>query len=382
MLTSVQRKRIAAAAASFGIEATAAGELVAELSDACPGACVSLQVLANPVGQRSMPVTAITRGIDPALIDAYLAYYGAINPYNNIYVRLTTEPALARRMVAPDVMLRSEFYQDWARHSKVIGAGAGVALWQRGTPRVALAVNYGLDADEARDNLALEALKLVTQYCTPNLDIAMLDVPLQSIATSFLDVLRHPAFVIMGGRQLVHANGAGQNLLSAAAVAALRGGRFCFIDPALDTALEAAFNSWVTGQPMAGPLVVRRPSGSPILFRLLPFIGADAAGQGAGAVDRALNLKQMLVVAIDPDDTALPPPDLLASIYGLTKAEAAVALAIAGGRSLEEYASEAKVSPLTARNQLRSASEKMGAPRQAQVVTKVMRLGLVSAKLV
>ena len=72
-----------------------------------------------------------------------------------------------------------------------------------------------------------------------------------------------------------------------------------------------------------------------------------------------------------------PPPSAFRDLFGLTPAEAALAQALAAGRSLHEYADEARVTCETARWRLKQVLAKTDTHRQAELV----RLLLTSAVL-
>jgi DNA-binding CsgD family transcriptional regulator len=80
-----------------------------------------------------------------------------------------------------------------------------------------------------------------------------------------------------------------------------------------------------------------------------------------------------LVVARVPRDPAKLTP-LLQMGYGLTPAEAGIALALARGLSLEAIAQERTTSLWTVRTQLRAACAKLGVSRQAELVARLAEL--------
>jgi len=80
-----------------------------------------------------------------------------------------------------------------------------------------------------------------------------------------------------------------------------------------------------------------------------------------------------LVVARVPRDPAKLTP-LLEAGYGLTLAEAGIALALTRGLSLEEIAQERATSLWTVRTQLRAACAKLGVSRQAELVARLAEL--------
>lgn len=106
----------------------------------------------------------------------------------------------------------------------------------------------------------------------------------------------------------------------------------------------------------------RRPFGaivSPILAPAgnpAPFIYAAATGAA------------VLVTVSDPDDTDAPAPEHLQQLFELTPAESRLAAALAGGRSVAEYAEASRISVGTARWTLKRILAKTGCRRQAELV--------------
>ncbi|MDZ7828191.1 MAG: helix-turn-helix transcriptional regulator [Halofilum sp. (in: g-proteobacteria)] len=70
----------------------------------------------------------------------------------------------------------------------------------------------------------------------------------------------------------------------------------------------------------------------------------------------------------DLDDTGLLRPDILRDLYGLTDAEARLAVAIGRGRELPELADCWQVSVETLRSHLKSVFAKIGVNRQIDLV--------------
>jgi DNA-binding CsgD family transcriptional regulator len=66
--------------------------------------------------------------------------------------------------------------------------------------------------------------------------------------------------------------------------------------------------------------------------------------------------------------------DRLHSKFGLTYAEAAIALYIGGGGQLRSYAQQRKVSRNTVRNQLQQVFDKIGVSRQVDLIARLREL--------
>jgi len=90
--------------------------------------------------------------------------------------------------------------------------------------------------------------------------------------------------------------------------------------------------------------------------------------------DFAFGFEQSVMVVVrTPRDPARLTP-LLQTGFGLTAAEAGVALGLAQGLSIDEIARERATSLWTVRTQLRSACAKLGVSRQAELVARLAQL--------
>jgi DNA-binding CsgD family transcriptional regulator len=117
---------------------------------------------------------------------------------------------------------------------------------------------------------------------------------------------------------------------------------------------------------------IRRPSGArPLVLTVVPIGRCTRDGIGAGSVRAAVHI-------VDPASRPVTTADRLRACFGLTPAEAVLAQALAAGRSLHEYADEARVTCETARWRLKQILAKTDTHRQAELV----RLLLTSAVVV
>lgn len=66
---------------------------------------------------------------------------------------------------------------------------------------------------------------------------------------------------------------------------------------------------------------------------------------------------------------------MLRALYGLTRCEAELAVALAAGADLHRYCDEHGVSPNTARTHLKHVLDKTGLHRQAELAGRVAALG-------
>jgi DNA-binding CsgD family transcriptional regulator len=167
-----------------------------------------------------------------------------------------------------------------------------------------------------------------------------------------LDAIPHPALLAWPDAAVLHANPSAAAMLRQRSGLQLNGGRLAAPTTAETCRLRRGL---AASRPIA--LVVGRGAARPLAVSLAP------AGNGA-----------VLVQAIDPDAVVLPTPQALAVLFGLTRAEARIALAVGAGRSLPQAAVEQGIAASTARTHLNQALAKTGAARQAELAALLARV--------
>ena len=81
-----------------------------------------------------------------------------------------------------------------------------------------------------------------------------------------------------------------------------------------------------------------------------------------------------VVLLTDPDHTPETPAQLLRRVYGLTRKEAQLALALAGGKTLADAAEGLRIAEGTARRHLAAIFARTGIHRQAELVRLILSL--------
>lgn len=109
----------------------------------------------------------------------------------------------------------------------------------------------------------------------------------------------------------------------------------------------------------AGSAAACRVGEPPLSLLIAPLKAAAANDQDAPAA---------IVFVLDPEQVKSPTPKQLRDQFGLTAAEAVLALAVAEGQGLRACATHLRISETTARTHLRRVFEKTGTRRQAELV--------------
>jgi DNA-binding CsgD family transcriptional regulator len=133
---------------------------------------------------------------------------------------------------------------------------------------------------------------------------------------------------------------------------------------ALDRALHAALWNRSASALMA-PVPLPRADKRPVLAYPIRLAAVSAD---------ALAACQALVVLVDPDERPRPPEAALRAGFGLTAAEAKLAMHLAAGEALDAAADTLGIAKETARVQLKAVFAKLDLHRQAELVALMARL--------
>ena len=150
---------------------------------------------------------------------------------------------------------------------------------------------------------------------------------------------------------------------------AVRGGTLTATGRECDGALQNLIGSVIArgtlyeAEPVGG-VALARPGAAPLLVH-----GAPVARSAADLFQQA----RAILTIDDPDARQAPHAQILRQVFGLTGAEAAIAIALANGSDIEEIARMRGVSVGTLRNQVKTVFAKTDTSRQAELVAKLMR---------
>lgn len=186
-----------------------------------------------------------------------------------------------------------------------------------------------------------------------------------------VDQLSVATIILDDKGQVVNSNAMAAALLKEGDGLSLRGRRLHIEGRATDRALQSALSGVISAQ-LAGEaslvraLRVPRPGGrAPLGLVIRPVPASDWQDGQAGAC--------AAVFISDPEQRDSASQQILGELFGLTPAEANVAILLARGLSLAEVAETQNISPHTARAQLKAIFAKTGASRQAELVRMVIK---------
>lgn len=187
-----------------------------------------------------------------------------------------------------------------------------------------------------------------------------------------LDAMPDGIALLDADRGLVFANAALRRMAAEGDGLSLGADGLVLPDPARRPALSRAVTAALAASEgrvglleSAGSLALPRPSGrAPFMVRAVPVVPGGVWGGFRGA---------MLLVT-GGNRRPRPNPALLARMFDLTPAEAALAAAIAAGRTLAEHAAKRGISVETARSHMAAIRRKTGCHRQADLTALLARL--------
>lgn len=317
---------------------------------------------------------AVGRQMSEDLLREFHAHYQAIDPRIEAGLRLPAkvfypDPALCE----PRAFERSEFYNDFYRRcgSRWM-AGAMLERTAEVTTGFAVVRTPKQGPFEDED---IRTLQLVQPHVTiaARMQRRLAErAEAVTINLEALDRLATGVVVLNSQGQTVLANRAARRMaasgdglcLGPEGLTALNGGPTVSLQKALAAALRHIHDrSSFAPQVVA----VQRPSmRRPYEILMAPVPGQDSAWGLTGA--------GIVILLTDPEDIPEPPVELLARLYGLTRAEASVGAALAVGQTLKEIADAAGYTREAARWHLKQIFQKTGVRRQAALV-KLLRSG-------
>lgn len=185
----------------------------------------------------------------------------------------------------------------------------------------------------------------------------------------FLDGSPHGLFLLDGEGQVRHVNRTGEALVAQHDAIGLASGRLRAATPDATGRLQgliAKAGAGAGGARVGGSMALASPSGRPPLSVMVSPVGAErlALFQAGPSV---------IVCVTDLEAGVRPPAEALRDLFGLTRAEARVALALLEGASPREAASRLGVSFYTVRGHLAQIFDKTGVKRQSEMVRLMLR---------
>lgn len=182
-------------------------------------------------------------------------------------------------------------------------------------------------------------------------------------AAEAVDNMRHGVFVVGPSSAVVYANRVAEDIVGTGDGPVVRWGRLGLGVPSADAKLQRciadAFGDNDSGARHGNSLLCPRAAElRPYVIHVVPFTSVPP--------DR--RQPRALVIVVDPERQAQPHRDLLMHLFGLTPAEAEVALRVLRGDGLRPISDELTLSLATVKTHLQHVFTKTGTHRQAELV--------------
>ena len=189
----------------------------------------------------------------------------------------------------------------------------------------------------------------------------------QNFLASSLDVLAMPTLLIDEYGRAVHANRSAEQLLEGRNALWLENGHLFTRDEAVTRSINLEVSNAIRAsrgiavEPCTTVQLPRRAR-SPLIIMIAPMqFSRSEAGQGAA-----------LLFVFDPEIAPSVGVDVVRALFGLSDAEAQLAVALGSGKTLEDAAQERGTSIHTIRTQLKSIFNKTGTKRQSDLVALLL----------
>ncbi len=341
------------------------------------GADMGLMVSPSIPGVMAVPLFAF--GLDMTLIsEVYPKYAGRAEFTTRALATGRTPGAfLVDELMAPAEQATNAFWQELAVPLDVT---SGIFTMVR-TPdengravimnfyRVGKRPKYGPDDVKAMDALI--------PHLRRALGVLLDAPPPQATAPDVKELynaIGAPCFFLGADGRIAQSNHAAELLVKAGDGLEVRDGKLCLWDGLAQSELSAALartigDGWSAKFRTGAELLARRPSGGSPLVLVATPIGADGPIMAVAAPVRCA----LFVLEEKLRANGLL-PERLQRLYGLTSAEADIAIEIASGAVLSEIAKGRGTTTATVRTQVKTALRKTGARRQADLAALVNRL--------
>jgi DNA-binding CsgD family transcriptional regulator/PAS domain-containing protein len=295
---------------------------------------------------------------------------------NDLWVERSAQLDLGQVFTSQSLMSdaqfeRTSFYQDWTRQLGIyhmVGVLFPTAHGETGVlgvHRARAAGPYG-EADRRQLGALLPHVRRALGLRDRLRNTALA----QSAALGALERIETGVLVVDASRTVLYANRAAERLLESVPEIYTQAQRLRIDDPGLNNRLawlvREAVRTATGGTHLQGTaMVVGRPGRLPVTLLVAPWRAtwapADVAQPAA------------MIFIRDPEASGSAASQTLRELFGLTRAEAAIAVAIGEGQSLEHIAAALGVGLGTVRTHLKKALAKTGTGRQGALVALVAR---------
>ena len=327
---------------------------------------------------RSYP--AFAEGIGEEYLEAYVNYYDQVNPWTSINVRSPLMvPLWTEDSIPAETIRETEFYRDFLRHLGESDSATGIKLVHDEARFAQLSLHY---SSKRAERVHQKVTPLLTAIA-PTLQQSIRALRLRQSTLerdhfgNFVETLVDPSLVIDRFGKVKVLNRSAERLLEDRnAIRIERGDVLHLQDQTAGAYVEKMRQALVHGEHLVAPASAREPvlhiGASSYRLTVLRLSANLSTLWGLGEFwsRSAALLLTFTPIALDPGTQLAR----LREAFGLTMAEAEVALLLSSGVALPDAAEIRGVSYQTVRWQLKSIFQKTKVNRQAELVALLVTI--------
>ncbi len=330
-------------------------------------------------GRPAGSISAGIGGIAGAPMDEYARFWVRHDPWARAGAALAPGVHDIARLVPPEALERSRIWNEWGKPNDAAFHALGVVL--KRDEGFSAGVYFHRRAGQ--EHFSAPELD-VAQFMLPHLHRAFaaeeILAPTRDAAgpalRAGLDALADGVVLLDTKRRVTFANRAVQAMAAQDDGLALAGqGGLTAPDPKTRHALWRAVTAALAvleGQvgllPFAGSISLPRPSGgAPWLVRAVPVTRSGPPEMPGG-------FEGVMLLVTDGERRVKPNGALLMRLYGLSSAQAALATALAAGRTVAEHAAQRRIAVSTAQGHLAGIRKRTGCRRLSDLTALLARL--------
>jgi DNA-binding CsgD family transcriptional regulator len=267
----------------------------------------------------------------------------------------------------PEEIFDTRFYREWLAPQGVVYGAAAIVMHEGAWSTQIFLLRDAAAGGFSREEI--DALDLLMPHLQRAIQMRMRFTELemgQDFLAGGLDVLRIPTLFFDEHGRVMHMNKRAKAMLTGSRHLRIEDSHLIASDREASRKLSYEIGSAIQasrGGTAAFNEVVLLPRQDqlPLMLMLAPV--RTHGGQRHGAA---------LLFVFDPDNALNLTIEHVCKLFGLTKAEARIAVALCRGQTLEDFAREFSVSLNTVRTQLKSVFIKTGTRRQAELVSLLL----------
>jgi DNA-binding CsgD family transcriptional regulator len=314
--------------------------------------------------QGSMPYVPSTRSMEQSF-ELYVrdGWIDRDERYRGTSRLLRNGIATDRDVMPEEAQKRSAYYQDFVARCNLtdfaaVRVGTGEQVWS---------LTFHRSGSQERFSLKeLETFRLLSVQLSSTAEIASaLGMARSNAALSAFDAAGKAAVLLNRRGEVIRANERAEKLFDQH-IGIVRH-RLTSSNKVAREAFETALRRllWSFDSSGVAPVSFPRPGNSPVVVYLM---------RSFQLADTPLSAYHAIAVLVDPDERLLPTSRTLQENFGLTPAEARLALSLQAGDDLQSAAARLNVSLETVRKQVKSVFVKAGVKRQVDLVALISNL--------